>query len=262
MNTVLLLDQSFKLSCKIADTLFRNNINVFRLSSEDQFTWESNRLRPVGIIVVVSGSRNEQKVPLDSLLSSKKVPVIVVSENQDEAEELAALEMGIAAYVDGRASCELIAARILHGLKIDHARISVGRELEKRRVLHHDNLKLDLDAHIATWRDQHIDLTCREMSLLVSLIQYPGIVKSRNSLIDEAYPDNIHVDERTVDSHMKRLRAKFRDLDPNFDGIQSVYGVGYRFKVNRREIKQLAKPLNLPHQRSLGHNGILHSGLW
>src|SRR6056297_2257624 len=118
MNTVLLLDHSFKLSCKIADTLFRSDINVFRVTSEEHCAQEANRLAPTGIIVAISDGSDEIQVLLQTLLRNRKVPVIVISENHDEAEELAALQLGVSAFLDGDASCELIAARILHGLNI------------------------------------------------------------------------------------------------------------------------------------------------
>jgi DNA-binding winged helix-turn-helix (wHTH) protein len=93
------------------------------------------------------------------------------------------------------------------------------------------------------------------MALLVALIRHPGVVKSRNSLIDEAYAENIHVDERTIDSHMKRIRAKLRELDPDFDGIQSVYGIGYRFRVHQKNAMDAAKSAIMkPHPISIRHD--------
>jgi two-component system response regulator ChvI len=206
MNTVLLLDHSFKLSCRIADTLFRSDINVFRVASEEHCTQEANRLAPIGIIVAISDGSDKIQALLQTLLRNREVPVIVISENHDEAEELAALQLGVSAFLDGDASCELIAARILHGLNIGVVERNRRNAMEPRRVLSHDRLELDLDAHNAKWRGQELEVTCKEMSLLVALIQRPGVVKSRSSLIDHAYSENIHVDERTIDSHMKRIR--------------------------------------------------------
>jgi len=249
MNTVLLLDHSFKLSCKIADTLFRSDINVFRVSSEEQCAMEANRLAPIGIIVATSDNSYNTQALCKTLLQNRKVPVVVISENHDEAEELAALQIGVSAFLDGGASCELIAARILLGLKIGLTANNGQQDGERRRLLSHDHLVLDIDAHNVKWRGQELDVTCKEMSLLAALIQRPGVVQSRSSLIDQAYADNIHVDERTIDSHMKRIRAKFRDIDPNFDGIQSVYGIGYRFRLRPKsatDMKQPAKTVLTP----------------
>lgn len=231
MNTVLLLDHSYKLSCKIADTLFRNSVNVFRMGSEEQCGVEAMRLRPAGIIVALSKENRDQRELMARLVRNRNVPVIVVSENHDEAEELEALEMGVAAFLDGGASCELIAARILRALSIGAERGNSYQVTDDHNILKHEDLELDLDAYSAKWRDQDLEVTCKEMWLLVALIRRPGVVKSRSSLIDEAYAENIHVDERTIDSHMKRIRSKFREIDPDFDGIESVYGVGYRFRV-------------------------------
>jgi len=92
------------------------------------------------------------------------------------------------------------------------------------------NLVLDPERHLCTWKDQPVQLTVTEFLILQALAQRPGHVKSRDQLMDAAYDDNIYVDDRTVDSHIKRLRKKFRGEDHEFDGIETLYGVGYRYR--------------------------------
>jgi two-component system response regulator ChvI len=89
---------------------------------------------------------------------------------------------------------------------------------------------LDSARHLCTWKNQPVDLTVTEFLLLKSLASRPGHVKSRDQLMDAAYGEHIYVDDRTIDSHIKRLRKKFRVLDGEFSQIETLYGVGYRYK--------------------------------
>ena len=91
-------------------------------------------------------------------------------------------------------------------------------------------LSMDPDRHLCTWAGKPVTLTVTEFLILKSLAQRPGIVKSRDALMDAAYDDQVYVDDRTIDSHIKRLRKKFKVVDDSFDGIETLYGVGYRFK--------------------------------
>ncbi|GEM73034.1 hypothetical protein SAQ01S_28000 [Sphingomonas aquatilis NBRC 16722] len=90
-------------------------------------------------------------------------------------------------------------------------------------------LSMDPARHRTTWDDAPVTLTVTEFLILETLAQRPGIVKTRNQLMDAAYQDDIYVDDRTIDSHIKRLRRKFRQVDPEFDAIETLYGAGYRF---------------------------------
>ena len=90
---------------------------------------------------------------------------------------------------------------------------------------------MDLLRYIATWKENRIQLTITEFMLLLSLVRYPGHVKTREQLMQEAYSENIFVSDRTIDSHIKRLRKKFNEIDSTFDCIETVYGLGYRFSM-------------------------------
>jgi two-component system response regulator ChvI len=91
-------------------------------------------------------------------------------------------------------------------------------------------LALDPQRHDCTWDGQPVRLTVTEFLILQSLAQRPGFVKSRDNLMDAAYDDQVYVDDRTIDSHIKRLRKKFKAVDDNFDAIETLYGVGYRYR--------------------------------
>jgi two-component system response regulator ChvI len=97
-------------------------------------------------------------------------------------------------------------------------------------VLDRGALSMDQERHTCTWNAQPVTLTVTEFLILYALAHRPGVVKSRNALMDAAYDDQVYVDDRTIDSHIKRLRKKFKAVDDDFDMIETLYGVGYRFK--------------------------------
>ena len=104
-----------------------------------------------------------------------------------------------------------------------------GGEAEAAQPLVRGRLSMDPARHRVTWGDTNVTLTVTEFLILETLAQRPGIVKTRNQLMDAAYQDDIYVDDRTIDSHIKRVRRKFRQVDPEFDAIETLYGAGYRF---------------------------------
>src|SRR6267378_1116697 len=91
-------------------------------------------------------------------------------------------------------------------------------------------LRMDPERHTCTWKNEPVTLTVTEFLILQALATRPGVVKSRNALMDAAYDDQVYVDDRTIDSHIKRLRKKFKVVDDDFEMIETLYGVGYRFK--------------------------------
>jgi two-component system response regulator ChvI len=97
-------------------------------------------------------------------------------------------------------------------------------------VVDRGELHVDTERHTCTWMGKSVALTVTEFLLLQLLASRPGVVKSRNALMDAAYGDDIHVEDRTIDSHIKRVRQKFRIVDGSFDMIDTLYGVGYRFR--------------------------------
>ena len=99
-----------------------------------------------------------------------------------------------------------------------------------KQLIERGNLVMDEERHTCTWKGQRVTLTVTEFLILQALAHRPGVVKSRNALMDAAYDDQVYVDDRTIDSHIKRLRKKFKVTDTSFDMIETLYGVGYRFK--------------------------------
>jgi two-component system, OmpR family, response regulator ChvI len=160
------------------------------------------------------------------------LPVIFLTSKDEEIDEALGLALGADDYVTKPFSQRLLIARIRAILRRAEARAAPvedgGQEVETPLILR-GRLSMDPARHRVTWDGRDVTLTVTEFMILEALAQRPGVVKSRNQLMDVAYQDDIYVDDRTIDSHIKRLRRKFRASDPEFKAIETLYGVGYRF---------------------------------
>jgi two-component system response regulator ChvI len=160
------------------------------------------------------------------------LPVIFLTSKDEELDEALGLALGADDYVTKPFSQRLLVARIRAILRRAEARAAPveegGQESETPQVVR-GRLAMDPARHRVTWSGRDVTLTVTEFMILEALAQRPGVVKSRNQLMDVAYQDDIYVDDRTIDSHIKRLRRKFRAADPEFKAIETLYGVGYRF---------------------------------
>ena len=166
---------------------------------------------------------------LNRLRRTSNLPVIFLTSKDDEIDEFLGLKMGADDYVKKPFSQRLLVERIRTVLRRHKAKES-SSETDEEDVLVRGRLRLDSVRHACYWDEQEVTLTVTEFMLLHCLAVRPGHVKSRDQLMDAAYDDNIYVDDRTIDSHIKRLRKKIRTVDPEFSAIETLYGVGYRFK--------------------------------
>ena len=160
------------------------------------------------------------------------MPVIFLTSKDDELDEALGLAMGADDYIAKPFSQRLLIARIRAILRRqDLAKgATSGASEPEQPMLERGRLAMDPDRHKVRWGGQEVVLTVTEFMILEALAQRPGVVKSRNQLLDIAYQDDVYVDDRTIDSHIKRIRRKFRAMDPAFDAIETLYGVGYRFE--------------------------------
>ena len=169
---------------------------------------------------------------LRRLREKTQLPVIFLTSKDDELDEALGLAMGADDYISKPFSQRLLIARIRAILRrTEHAGGGNGGDAEGEAapVLERGQLKMEPAKHRVTWKGDNVTLTVTEFMILEALAQRPGIVKTRNQLMDAAYHEDIYVDDRTIDSHIKRLRRKFRQVDPEFDAIETLYGAGYRF---------------------------------
>ena len=141
--------------------------------------------------------------------------------------------MGADDYIAKPFSLRLLLARIHAILRRSDARrplvMSDAVPPDTSEDINRGRLHMDPARHHVTWDDKPVSLTVTEFLLLEALAVRPGVIKSRNQLMDAAYPDDVFVDDRTVDSHIKRMRRKFRSVDPEFSAIETLYGAGYSF---------------------------------
>ena len=169
---------------------------------------------------------------LRRLREKSAIPVIFLTSKDDELDEALGLAMGADDYIAKPFSQRLLIARIRAILRRTEMRATPPADEpaeEQQPQIVRGRLTMDPARHRVTWADKDVTLTVTEFMILEALAQRPGVVKSRNQLMDVAYHDDIYVDDRTIDSHIKRLRRKFREIDGEFKAIETLYGVGYRF---------------------------------
>jgi two-component system response regulator ChvI len=171
---------------------------------------------------------------LRRLRQVQDLPVIFLTSKDEEIDELMGLNAGADDYIRKPFSQRLLLERVravLRRAEGKSAPAAAGAaEAAKKEALVRGKLALDPQRHECTWDGKPVRLTVTEFLILQALAQRPGFVKSRDSLMDAAYDDQVYVDDRTIDSHIKRLRKKFKAVADDFDAIETLYGVGYRYR--------------------------------
>lgn len=175
---------------------------------------------------------------LRRLRQKSDIPVIFLTSKDEEIDELFGLKMGADDFITKPFSQRLLVERVKAILRRSASRENLaaggspakGSAEQQARTLERGQLVMDQERHTCTWKGDPVTLTVTEFLILQSLAQRPGVVKSRDALMDAAYDEQVYVDDRTIDSHIKRLRKKFKLVDNDFDMIETLYGVGYRFR--------------------------------
>ncbi|GBR43311.1 response regulator transcription factor [Neokomagataea thailandica] len=188
--------------------------------------------RPVSLAVLdVKMPRMDGMELLQRLRARSTLPVIFLTSKDEELDQLMGLRLGADDYITKPFSQRLLIERIRALLRRqDASRAEATGTTTRGAALVRGQLSLDETRHQCLWNGQDIALTVTEFLLVKALAFRPGMVKSRDQLIDAAYGDNIYVDDRTIDSHIKRVRKKFRQVDDNFNYIETLYGIGYRYR--------------------------------
>ena len=165
---------------------------------------------------------------LQKLRQASNLPVIFLTSKDEEVDQLLGLKMGADDYITKPFSQKLLIERVKAILRRSND-VLTSNDKETSNIIKRGKLSLNMNRYECFWDDVAIKLTVTEFLLLESLASRPGYVKSRDQLMSAAYDDDIYVDDRTIDSHIKRLRRKFKNLDKNFESIETLYGVGYRY---------------------------------
>ena len=187
--------------------------------------------QPDLVVLDVKMPRMDGIEVLSKLREESAIPVIFLTSKDDEVDQVIGLRMGADDYITKPFSQRLLIERIKALLRRRDfmASVASGQEVEKQNIEYGD-LLLDDSRHLCSWQGTPLNLTVTEYLIVKALAMRPGHVRNRDQLIDMAYGENIYVDDRTIDSHIKRVRRKFKKIDDGFDKIETLYGVGYRYK--------------------------------
>ena len=167
---------------------------------------------------------------LRRLRQKSDLPVIFLTSKEEEMDELFGLKMGTDDFIRKPFSHRLLVERVKVLLRRATPKDGAPAREAGSNVLERGQLRIDPERHSCTWKNEPVTLTVTEFLILQALASRPGVVKSRNALMDAAYNDEVYVDDRIIDSHIKRLRRKFKASDVEFDMVETLYGIGYRFK--------------------------------
>ncbi len=229
-HTIALVDDDRNILTSVAMTLEQEGFQV-RTFTDGESALQGMIARPVDLAVLdIKMPRMDGMELLQRLRARSAVPVIFLTSKDEEVDELMGLRLGADDYITKPFSQRLLIERIRALLRRNEAGRAEGSGTPQGGVMVRGDLTLDDTKHQSTWKGKEIQLTVTEFLLVKALAARPGIVKSRDQLIDAAYGENIYVDDRTIDSHVKRVRKKFRATDDSFDHIETLYGIGYRYK--------------------------------
>jgi len=225
----------------VALSLERAGFQVDRYSDGDQ-AWSdfAERLPDLVILDILMPGMDGLELCRRLRGRSRDLPIVFLSSRDEEFDRVLGLEIGADDYLCKPFSGRELLARVrvlFRRLALARERTACADRLEQR--LQVDALELDLQRYTATWNEREVPLTVTEFLLLRSLANRPGVVKTRLQLMSEAYPHDAFVSERTIDSHVKRIRRKFEELDPTFSGIETVHGLGYRYRVRGRRAPRI-----------------------
>ena len=231
MSKIALVDDDRNILTSVSMTLETEGFDVETYTDGQSALDAFTRSMPDLAILDIKMPRMDGMDLLQRLRQKSSLPVIFLTSKDDEIDEILGLRMGADDYVTKPFSQRLLLERIRSLLRRKDANEGklIGEESEDTKVLIRGELSIDPLRHAVTWKGLSVTLTVTEFLLLQALAQRPGFVKTRDQLMDVAYDEQIYVDDRTIDSHIKRLRKKMRSVDNSFAAIETLYGIGYRY---------------------------------
>ncbi len=231
MSRIALVDDDRNILTSVSMTLEAEGFEVETYNDGQSALDAFNRRLPDMAVLDIKMPRMDGMDLLQRLRQKTTMPVIFLTSKDDEIDEVLGLRMGADDYVKKPFSQRLLVERIRALLRRQDA-LAAGPEApvtEENKIMERGSLRMDPLRHSVSWKGRDVSLTVTEFLLLQALAQRPGFVKSRDQLMDVAYDDQVYVDDRTIDSHIKRLRKKMRTVDDDFSAIETLYGIGYRY---------------------------------
>jgi two-component system, OmpR family, response regulator ChvI len=231
-QTIALVDDDRNILTSVSMTLEQEGYQV-RTYTDGESALQGLLAKPADLAVLdIKMPRMDGMELLQRLRQRSNMPVVFLTSKDEEVDELMGLRLGADDYITKPFSQRLLLERIRALLRRNEGARAEGSGAPPGGVLARGDLMLDETKHTCLWKGKPVQLTVTEFLLVKALALRPGMVKNRDQLIDAAYGENIYVDDRTIDSHVKRIRRKFRHTDGDFDQIETLYGIGYRYKEN------------------------------
>ena len=229
-ETIALVDDDRNILTSVSMALEAEGFKV-RTYTDGSEALRGMTTNPVDLAVLdIKMPRMDGMELLGRLRQGSNLPVIFLTSKDDEVDEVLGLRMGADDYITKPFSQRLLVERIRSLLRRERVAKDESTPGAGEQPVARGDLVLDPARHLCTWRGQPVNLTVTEFLVLKALAQRPGHVKNRDQLMDAAYGEHIYVDDRTIDSHIKRLRKKFKAVDDDFAHIETLYGVGYRYR--------------------------------
>ena len=229
-QTIVLVDDDRNILTSVQMTLEAEGF-IVQTYTDGESALHGLLSRPADLAVLdIKMPRMDGMELLQRLRTRSQLPVIFLSSKDEEVDQLMGLRLGADDYITKPFSQRLLLERIRALLRRNEVSRSEAAGVSPTGTMVRGGLSLDETRHQCLWHGRDIQLTVTEFLLVKALAARPGLVKSRDQLIDAAYGENIYVDDRTIDSHIKRVRKKFRQVDEEFNQIETLYGIGYRYK--------------------------------
>jgi two-component system, OmpR family, response regulator ChvI len=229
MSTIALVDDDHNILTSVSIALEAEGYRVMTYSDGVSALDGFRTATPDLAILDIKMPRMDGMETLRRLRLKSDLPVIFLTSKNEEIDELFGLKMGADDFIRKPFSHRLLVERVKAVLRRTSLKDAAASKEADSRVMERGHLRMDPERHSCTWKNQPVTLTVTEFLILQALAIRPGVVKGRSALMDSAYDDQVYVDDRTIDSHIKRLRKKLTASDKEFEGIETLYGVGYRF---------------------------------
>lgn len=230
MAKIALVDDDRNILTSVAITLESEGFEVDTYNDGQAALEAFNKKFPDMSVFDIKMPRMDGMDLLQRVRQKSSMPVIFLTSKDDEIDEVLGLRMGADDYVTKPFSQRLLVERIRALLRRQEAvEGNIVADSEETKLMVRGELSMDPLRHLVSWKGRDVSLTVTEFLLLQVLAQRPGFVKSRDQLVDVAYDEQVYVDDRTIDSHIKRLRKKMRTVDDEFNAIETLYGIGYRY---------------------------------
>ena len=231
MATIALVDDDRNILTSVSMVLEAEGFEVKTYTDGASALTALSQAQPDLAILDIKMPRMDGMELLRRLRLKTDMPVIFLTSKDEEIDEVIGLRMGADDYVRKPFSQRLLVERIRAVLRRrEAADDNIEDRTETEKVIKRGKLEMDPLRHTTLWDGDNVTLTVTEFLILHALAQRPGFVKSRDQLMDAAYDDQVYVDDRTIDSHIKRIRKKFREVTDDFNSIETLYGVGYRYR--------------------------------